>query len=190
MSLGEQRGGEQSRGGTRTGQTGGRSLESPGKEYENLTEFLGDPSDTAGGHSYAEVQEELQQQRYENIHNEGIYIQDDYTTVGEFLNSAGSSQGVKDMRDERCTKPRWRNNESPPLSINTTTIRKDTVMVPAGGYVVINFKSDNPGHWFLHCHIEVHQLEGMALIINEAPDEQAKLQVPDNLNKCGDYIQN
>lgn len=87
--------------GTRTGKTGGWSLESPGKEYENLTEFLGDPSDTAGGHSYAEVQEELQQQRYENIHNEGIYIQDDYTTVGEFLNSAGSSQGVKDMRDER-----------------------------------------------------------------------------------------
>lgn len=93
-------------------------------------------------------------------------------------------------KTNRCTKPRWRNNVSPPLSINTRTIRKDTVMVPAGGYVVINFKSDNPGHWFLHCHIEAHQLEGMALIVNEAPDEQAKLQVPDNLNKCGDYIQN
>ena len=88
----------------------------------------------------------------------------------------------------RCTKPRWRNNQSPPLSINRRTIRKDTVMVPAGGYVVINFKSDNPGHWFLHCHIEVHQLEGMALIVNEAPEEQKKLDMPDNLNKCGDYV--
>ena len=61
-----------------------------------------------------------------------------------------------------------------------------TVMLPAGGYAVINFKSDNPGQWFLHCHIEVHQLEGMALIINEAQDKQKLLQLPDNLNKCGD----
>ena len=89
----------------------------------------------------------------------------------------------------RCTKPRWRDNQSPPLCINRHTVRKDTVMVPAGGYVVINFKSDNPGHWFLHCHIEAHQLEGMALIVNEAPAEQKKLDMPDNLNKCGDYIQ-
>ena len=87
----------------------------------------------------------------------------------------------------RCTKPGWRNGQPPSLTINNRTIRKDTVMVPAGGYVVINFISDNPGYWFLHCHIEVHQLQGMALMFNEAPEIQKKMQTPDGMNKCGDF---
>ena len=71
------------------------------------------------------------------------------------------------------------------FSIDSRTIRKDTVMLPAGGYVVINFLSDNPGYWFLHCHIEVHQLEGMALIVNETSPEP--LQPPKEIGKCGDF---
>ena len=58
-------------------------------------------------------------------------------------------------------------------------------MLPAGGYVVINFISDNPGWWFLHCHIEIHQLQGMALIVNEIADKQP--QPPEGMNKCGDF---
>ena len=61
------------------------------------------------------------------------------------------------------------------------------MIVPAGGYVVINFKSDNPGYWFMHCHIEIHQLQGMAVIINEAPIQQKDLIIPPGLNKCGDF---
>ena len=87
---------------------------------------------------------------------------------------------------KRCTKPSWKNNKPPNLSIDSKTIRKDTVIIPAGGYAVINFISDNPGHWFLHCHIEVHQLEGMALIVNEAFDQQQDLSPPNWINKCGD----
>lgn len=86
---------------------------------------------------------------------------------------------------ERCTRPRWA-QDNKRFSIDSHTIRKDTVMLPAGGYVVINFLSDNPGYWFLHCHIEVHQLEGMAMIVNEAPEVQSQLQPPQELNKCGD----
>ena len=54
--------------------------------------------------------------------------------------------------------------------------RKDTVIVPFGGYTVIRFIVDNPGWWFLHCHIEVHQLEGMAVVIKELelPNSQGK----------------
>ena len=92
----------------------------------------------------------------------------------------------KDCDKKRCTKPRWA-REPVQLFIDQKTIRKDTVIVPAGGYVVINFISDNPGQWFLHCHIEVHQLEGMALIVNEASEEQHKLQPPTEMNKCGDF---
>ena len=58
-------------------------------------------------------------------------------------------------------------------------------MVPAGEYVVINFVSNNPGFWFLHYHIETHQLQGMALIMNEAFDQQ--LSAPADMNQCGDF---
>ena len=93
--------------------------------------------------------------------------------------------GKEECDSDRCTKPSWNPAYMPTLSIEPDTIRKDTVIVPAGGYVVINFISDNPGFWFMHCHIEVHQLEGMAVVINEAYDYQ--LGAPDELNKCGDF---
>ena len=85
---------------------------------------------------------------------------------------------------KRCTRPKWR-EESMAFSIGRYTVRKDTVIVPAGGYVVINFLSDNSGYWFLHCHIEVHQLEGMAIIIDETAGKPIK--PPAGMNKCGDF---
>ena len=97
---------------------------------------------------------------------------------------------TKDGCDSKlCTRPKWAN--PPPLfSINASTVRKDTVSVPAGGYVVINFISDNPGHWFLHCHIDGHLLEGMALIVNEASEMQQELKPPPGIEKikCGDFV--
>ena len=83
----------------------------------------------------------------------------------------------------RCTRPSWA--EPMVFSIDSHTVRKDTVMVPAGGYVVINFISDNPGYWFLHCHIEVHQLEGMAIIVHEISHKPK--HPPSGMNKCGDF---
>lgn len=84
-----------------------------------------------------------------------------------------------------CTKPTWKGNAPNDIKVNNQTVRKDTVIIPAGGYVVINFISDNPGYWFMHCHIEPHQLQGMALIVGEAVEEAEKLIVPKELNKCG-----
>ena len=100
------------------------------------------------------------------------------------IKCADACDDYNDPTCRRCTKPGW-NGAPPNFTICARTIRKDTVIVPAGGYVVINFISDNPGHWFLHSHIAVHQLEGMALIVNEAPEEQKKLQPPETMNKCG-----
>ena len=81
-----------------------------------------------------------------------------------------------DMPPTFCTAPKWNTNpeSDPDRTLRGQTITdapyKDTVLVPAGGYAVVYFRSDNPGYWFLHCHIEVHQLEGMAVLINEAPE--------------------
>ena len=73
--------------------------------------------------------------------------------------------------------------------INNTAIRKDIVIVPAGGYVVIAFQADNPGYWFMHCHIEAHLLEGMTVIIQEYPDnQQPQPQPPYGINNIGNFL--
>ena len=57
--------------------------------------------------------------------------------------------------------------------IDPCTPRKDTIMVPAGGYAIIDIVADNPGIWFMHCHVEPHAVEGMALTLNEAQPYQS-----------------
>lgn len=61
----------------------------------------------------------------------------------------------------------WGGNNIPGLEL-TKPPRKDTIIVPSGGYVVVRIKADNPGMWFMHCHIELHNLDGMAMVINES----------------------
>ena len=63
--------------------------------------------------------------------------------------------------------------------------RKDTILIPVGGYAVIRFRSDNVGYWFFHCHIEVHQGEGMSMIVQEGNDEEiAKAVNYQDINTC------
>jgi len=45
--------------------------------------------------------------------------------------------------------------------------RRDVVLLPTNGYVVIAFKTDNPGVWIVHCHIADHAAFGLALQIIE-----------------------
>ncbi|XP_066921710.1 uncharacterized protein [Clytia hemisphaerica] len=74
---------------------------------------------------------------------------------------------------EYCNQPVWSNqsfggDDIPEMRFDRP-IQKDTLMVPVGAYAVIRFKTNNPGKWFLHCHIEYHSMQGMAMVINEAP---------------------
>ena len=92
--------------------------------------------------------------------------------------------------DTLCVKPRWKPNkdyssrERVTGRISSRAPLKDTLLIPAGGYAVVYFKTDNPGWWFLHCHIEVHQLEGMGVIINEGGK---KTTPPEGMYKCGNF---
>ena len=45
--------------------------------------------------------------------------------------------------------------------------RRDVVLLPNGGHVVIAFKADNPGAWLVHCHIAFHISEGLGMQILE-----------------------
>ncbi|KAG5634996.1 hypothetical protein H0H81_012779 [Sphagnurus paluster] len=49
--------------------------------------------------------------------------------------------------------------------------RRDVVGVK-GSTVIIRFKTDNPGPWFLHCHIDWHLEAGLAVVFAEAPGAQ------------------
>ena len=87
--------------------------------------------------------------------------------------------------NEPCTTITWRDGYRPQVTLNSFTPRMDTILVPAGGYVVIQFRSDNPGYWFFHCHIQEHLLEGMAMIIAVDPSRQNP--PPDGMHTCGNF---
>ena len=60
--------------------------------------------------------------------------------------------------------------------------RRDTAMLPASGYLVIAFETDNPGAWLMHCHIGWHTSEGFALQFVERLDEIAGITDSDRLS--------
>ena len=112
-----------------------------------------------------------------HLHGHSFYVTEiGFGTYAESRRVTRASRNINCNNDMSCTNPSWASGADPDRNnvgriINPVPPLKDTVLVPAGGYAVVYFTSNNPGYWFLHCHIEVHQLEGMAVVINEAPDE-------------------
>lgn len=73
-----------------------------------------------------------------------------------------------------CNNPKWANKawnkgNADGLKKRNAPI-KDTLNIPAGAYAVVRFRTDNPGEWFIHCHVEMHSMQGMALVLREAPN--------------------
>ena len=48
-------------------------------------------------------------------------------------------------------------------------VKRDVVSVPAEGWAIIRFVSDNPGVWGFHCHIDWHVAAGLVASLIEAP---------------------
>ncbi|KAF3453180.1 hypothetical protein FNV43_RR03618 [Rhamnella rubrinervis] len=66
-------------------------------------------------------------------------------------------------------------------------IERNTVGVPSGGWVAIRFLADNPGVWFMHCHLEIHTSWGlkMAWLVLDGKLPNQKLHPPpSDLPKC------
>lgn len=80
----------------------------------------------------------------------------------------------------------WLKNGS--ITFPTTPMRRDTLLVRPHGFFVIRFRSDNPGIWLFHCHIEWHVDSGLILTFVEAPRElqtQLTNQIPqDHFDAC------
>ncbi|WCJ41141.1 laccase 17 [Euphorbia peplus] len=66
-------------------------------------------------------------------------------------------------------------------------VERNTIGVPVGGWVAIRFLADNPGVWFMHCHLEVHTSWGLKmawLVLNGNLPNQKILPPPADLPKC------
>ncbi|KAJ5614392.1 hypothetical protein N7528_008046 [Penicillium herquei] len=70
----------------------------------------------------------------------------------------------------------------------TNAPRRDTALLPSGGYLMIAFKTDNPGVWLMHCHIGWHVEEGFALHFLELEHEIKGLIDYDDMNEvCNNW---
>ncbi|KAK1365486.1 Laccase [Heracleum sosnowskyi] len=66
-------------------------------------------------------------------------------------------------------------------------VERNTVSVPSGGWTAIRFLADNPGVWFMHCHLEVHTTWGLKmafLVDNGKGPNESILPPPSDLPKC------
>ncbi|KAA3454061.1 laccase-17-like [Gossypium australe] len=66
-------------------------------------------------------------------------------------------------------------------------VERNTVGVPSGGWVAIRFLTDNPGVWFMHCHLEVHTSWGLKMawiVLDGELPTQKLLPPPTDLPKC------
>ena len=94
--------------------------------------------------------------------------------------------------NSNCSNPSWRDetwNERIP-GLSPKPVRKDTVVVPYGGYTIIRFKASNPGIWLLHGHDDFHSIQGMALVLNESFNDfgvQPFYTIPSGFPVCHDY---
>lgn len=107
--------------------------------------------------------------------------------IGENLDI--DCKGNPDREKSYCNAATWANsswggNNIPGLELELPPV-KDTIIVPTGGYVVVRIKADNPGLWLMHCHIELHNTDGMALMFNESYPLHPK--APVGFPKCGDF---
>uniref|UniRef100_A0A2N9HV13 Laccase n=1 Tax=Fagus sylvatica TaxID=28930 RepID=A0A2N9HV13_FAGSY len=66
-------------------------------------------------------------------------------------------------------------------------VERNTVGVPAGGWVAFRFLADNPGVWIMHCHFDIHLSWGlrMAWVVQDGKLPNQKLPPPpSDLPKC------
>lgn len=87
-----------------------------------------------------------------------------------------------------CSTAAWTNSSwamGNVPGLNHRPPEKDTIIVPTGGYVVIRFRSDNPGMWFFHCHIDLHNTNGMGMVIDEG---ETKPKPPVGFPTCRDFF--
>lgn len=74
------------------------------------------------------------------------------------------------LRGKEYEEPTRYDAESPDnLPLPEIPVKRDTVYVNGNSHFVIRFRADNPGVWLMHCHVDWHLTQGLALQFVEAP---------------------
>lgn len=89
-----------------------------------------------------------------------------------------NDSAVNHVGDRYRFQPHQLNCDNPRLNCNNPP-RRDVILLPASGYVIIAFKADNPGAWIFHCHIAFHASSGLAMQIIENRDEMKTIMAND-----------
>ncbi|KAL2898786.1 Laccase-4 [Bienertia sinuspersici] len=66
-------------------------------------------------------------------------------------------------------------------------VERNTIGVPTGGWVALRFRADNPGVWFMHCHLEIHTTWGLKmafLVDNGKGPNESLIPPPKDFPKC------
>ncbi|CAB4315057.1 unnamed protein product [Prunus armeniaca] len=63
---------------------------------------------------------------------------------------------------------------------------RNTIGVPIGGWAVIRFTANNPGMWFMHCHLDVHLPWGLGMVfeVENGPAPWVLPPPPADLPQC------
>ncbi|KAF2640030.1 laccase precursor [Massarina eburnea CBS 473.64] len=66
--------------------------------------------------------------------------------------------------------------------------RRDVHHLPASGWLVIAYPTDNPGAWLMHCHIAFHVAMGLSVqFLERVPDIVLPAQDGEWANTCSNY---
>ncbi|KAF9616955.1 hypothetical protein IFM89_033025 [Coptis chinensis] len=79
-----------------------------------------------------------------------------------------------------------RTRDSPKYNLRNPQER-NTIAVPVGGWAVIRFRANNPGVWFMHCHLDAHLPWGLAtaFAVENGPTPSTTLPPPPtDLPRC------
>ena len=125
-----------------------------------------------------------------HLHGHYIHVVDiqfgTYNATGHLVST---NKDIDCGGTNNCTNPKWKSDKDyaheKTGKINRKAPLKDTLLIPSGGYAVVYFKANNPGYWFLHCHIELHVLNGMSAVIAE--EVSRATSPPEEMLKCGSF---
>lgn len=68
------------------------------------------------------------------------------------------------------------------INYNTNNpVYRDTFIVNPFSYLVFRLQTNNPGLWMIHCHNDWHLQIGMALVLNESPQQIKDYYIKKNL---------
>ncbi|XP_069141618.1 uncharacterized protein [Argopecten irradians] len=90
-----------------------------------------------------------------------------YISPNKDINCRGGGDDVSYCNSATWRDSSWLGNNIPGLELKNAP-RKDTLIIPSGGYAVVRIKADNPGVWIMHCHIQYHATLGMKMVLNSS----------------------